>query len=78
MSNQFPDSLLIFLVAKITRRFGVSPVKVRARMAQKCKDLRRLMRNKNGEMVEESEGITTPLPTVPSRVTDVNRDRESM
>ncbi|VDL18739.1 unnamed protein product [Hymenolepis diminuta] len=34
-------SIVFLFSAKINQRFGVNPVKIRARMAQKCKDLRR-------------------------------------
>ncbi|KAH9281217.1 hypothetical protein ECG_07099 [Echinococcus granulosus] len=53
--DPLPTRLVHYIVTKINRRFGVNPVKVRARMAQKCKDLRRLIR-KYGEDAVAVEG----------------------
>uniref|UniRef100_A0A5K3F6F1 BEN domain-containing protein n=1 Tax=Mesocestoides corti TaxID=53468 RepID=A0A5K3F6F1_MESCO len=53
--DRLPTRLVQYIVTKINQRFGVHPVKVRARMAQKCKDLRRLMR-KYGEDAVAAEG----------------------
>ncbi|VDO04361.1 unnamed protein product [Rodentolepis nana] len=39
--NRLPSAFVHYIVTKINQRFGVNPVKIRARMAQKCKDLRR-------------------------------------
>ncbi|VUZ57063.1 unnamed protein product [Hymenolepis diminuta] len=39
--HRLPATLVHYIVTKINQRFGVNPVKIRARMAQKCKDLRR-------------------------------------
>nr|CDS25991.1 BEN domain [Hymenolepis microstoma] len=39
--NRLPSTFVHYIVTKINQRFGVNPVKIRARMAQKCKDLRR-------------------------------------
>ncbi|VDL99059.1 unnamed protein product [Schistocephalus solidus] len=41
------------LPAKISRRFGVLPSKVRAKMAQKCKDVRRVTRKSTDETLPQ-------------------------
>ncbi|OON14248.1 hypothetical protein X801_09964, partial [Opisthorchis viverrini] len=42
--NRLPFDKVNYIVGTITQEFGVSPAKVRARMAQKCKDERRRVR----------------------------------
>ncbi|BHF69973.1 hypothetical protein SprV_0301302000 [Sparganum proliferum] len=51
--SRLPAKLVHFIVSRISRRFGVLPSKVRAKMAQKCKDVRRVARKSTDETLPQ-------------------------
>ncbi|KAM7542123.1 hypothetical protein Aperf_G00000001795 [Anoplocephala perfoliata] len=59
--DRLPTRLVHYIITKINNRFGVNPVKVRARMAQKCKDLRRLLRKYGDDNLAAEDAATPPI-----------------